>query len=79
MQATVRIDDGTLEILDGLLGDADVTVRALGTVWLDVVTKKRNPVIAVLTGRLKVRGRPSLLARFAACFPADANRKETGT
>jgi len=69
VQATVRINDGTLEVEAGLVGEPDVRVRASGAAWLDVVTQKRNPVMAVLTGRLKVRGRRALLARFAACFP----------
>ena len=67
--ATVRIDDGALEVEDGLVGEADVSIRAPGQVWLDIVTKKRSPVFAVLTGRLRVRGERSLLDRFAACFP----------
>jgi epoxyqueuosine reductase QueG len=69
VQATVRIDDGTLEVEDGLVGEADVRVRAAGDVWLEIVTKKRSPVLAVLTGRLSVQGDRSLLTRFSACFP----------
>jgi epoxyqueuosine reductase QueG/putative sterol carrier protein len=69
VQATVRIDDGTLAVESGLVGDADIVVSAEGSVWLDIVTKRRSPVLAVLTRRLRVRGDRSLLARFAACFP----------
>lgn len=69
VSATVRIDDGTLEVSDGLVGVADVTVRASGQVWLEIATKRRSPTLAVLTGRLKVRGDRALLGRFAACFP----------
>jgi len=69
VQATVRINDGTLEVERGLVGAPDVLIRASGDVWLDIVTKRRSPVIAVLTRRLRVRGDRSLLARFAACFP----------
>lgn len=69
VQATVRIDDGTLAVEDGLVGEPDVRVQADGAVWLEIVAKKRSPVLAVLTGRLKARGDRSLLARFAACFP----------
>lgn len=69
IQATVRIDDGTLEVESGLVGEPDLHVRADGELWIDIVTKKRNPVMAVLTGRLKTRGDRALLTRFAACFP----------
>lgn len=68
-EATVRIDDGTLSVKDGLHGAPDVTVRCEPQAWLDIVTKKRSPTMAVLTGRLKLRGDRSLLAKFAACFP----------
>jgi epoxyqueuosine reductase QueG len=69
VQSTVRIDDGTLAVEPGLVGEADVTVRADGQVWMDIVTKKRSPVLAVLSGRLSIRGPRRLLDRFAACFP----------
>lgn len=69
LQATVRIEDGKLEVEMGLVGEADVSVHAQGQLWLDIVTKKRSPVLAVLTRRLKVKGKRSLLDRFANCFP----------
>ncbi len=68
-RATVRIDDGTLEVAEGLVGEPDLVVRAPAETWLEIVTKKRSPVLAVLTGRLRVRGDRSLLHKFAACFP----------
>lgn len=69
IQATVRIDDGTLEVEDGLVGKADLLINADGRLWIDIVTQRRNPVFAVLTRRLKTTGDRSLLQRFAACFP----------
>lgn len=67
---TVRIREGELEVIeDELVGKADVSVRADTQLWLDVVSKRRNPVLGVLTGRLRIRGRRALLDRFAACFP----------
>jgi epoxyqueuosine reductase QueG/putative sterol carrier protein len=69
VQATVRIDHGSLDVEPGLVGEPDVLVCAAGDVWLDIVSKKRSPVLAALTGRLKVRGDRALLGRFGACFP----------
>jgi putative sterol carrier protein/NAD-dependent dihydropyrimidine dehydrogenase PreA subunit len=69
VEATVRVDDGTLEVEQGIVGQADLTVQADGKVWLEIVEKRRSPVMAVLTGRLKTRGDRALLSRFAACFP----------
>ena len=69
VQATVRVDDGELTVRDGLVGDADLAVTADADLWLDIVNKRRSPVLAVLTGRLKTRGDRALLNRFAGCFP----------
>jgi len=69
-RATVRIDDGRLEVEPGHVGTPDVTVVADARVWLDVVSGKRSPVAAVLTRKLRVKGDRGLLARFAACFPS---------
>lgn len=69
IRATVVIHDGVLTVHEGLVGDADVYVSAATDVWLDIVTKKRSAVWAVLTGRLKTKGNRSLLDRFGACFP----------
>jgi epoxyqueuosine reductase QueG len=69
-RGTVRIADGKLEVIeDELAGQADVTVQAATPVWLDIVSKRRSPVLAVLSRRLRVRGDRALLDRFAACFP----------
>jgi epoxyqueuosine reductase QueG len=62
---TVQIDDGALQIHDGLVGSADVEVSGSGQVWLEVPTKQRSPVWAVLSRRLRVRGPRALLGRFA--------------
>jgi epoxyqueuosine reductase QueG len=70
IQATVRIDNGSLAVDEGVLvGEPDVLVRADGALWIDIVNERRSPFIAVLTGRLKIKGDRALLDRFAACFP----------
>jgi putative sterol carrier protein len=67
--ATVRIDDGKLSVEHGLVGTADVRIRTAGTLWIDIVNKRRNPVWAVLRGKLSIAGDRKLLDRFEACFP----------
>ena len=66
---SVTIDDGTLTVDPELVGTPDVTVRGDGQTWLDVVSKRRSPVAAVLRRRLRIQGDRSLLGKFAACFP----------
>jgi epoxyqueuosine reductase QueG len=69
VQATMRIDDGTLTVSDGLEGEPDVVVSGDGRVWAEVASKQRSAVWAVLTRKLRVKGNRALLDRFAACFP----------
>lgn len=69
VQHTVCIDDGTLQTSAGLVGEPDVSVVGDGQTWIDIVTGKRNPVMAVVLRKLKISGDRKLLDRFADCFP----------
>ena len=69
--ATVVIDEGHLDVVHELEGDADVTVKVDGQLWLDLLAKKRSMVWAVVTRQLRVKGPLSLLKRFSALFLAD--------
>ncbi|MFO0693939.1 MAG: SCP2 sterol-binding domain-containing protein [Polyangiales bacterium] len=68
-QATVRIADGTIEVTPGLVGEADLFVGCAGSLWIEILEKKRSPLVAAMTRRLVLRGNRSLLSRFASCFP----------
>jgi ferredoxin len=68
--ATVRINDGQLEVEPGVLsGTPDLLVRSDARLWLDIVSRRRSPVVAVLRRRLRITGDRRLLDRFSACFP----------
>ena len=70
VRATVRINDGALEVESGVLaGRPDLLVWADARLWLAIVSGRRSPVWAVLRRRLRISGDRRLLARFAACFP----------
>jgi ferredoxin len=70
VRATVCIDDGQLAVTHGLLtGRPDLLVRADARLWLDIASKRRSPVWAVLRRRLRISGDRRLQDRFAACFP----------
>lgn len=69
VEFTVQIADGDLVTQPGLVGAPDVVVRASAQTWLAIVEKKRSPVWAVVTGRLKIAGDRRLLDKFSACFP----------
>ncbi len=70
VRATVRIDDGQLQVTPGeLSGRPDLLVQADARLWLAIASGRRSPVWAVLRRRLRISGDRRLLARFAACFP----------
>jgi ferredoxin len=68
-RATVRIDDGRIEVQRDLVGEPDLVVRCDGRLWLEILEGRRSAVAASITGKLTLRGDRSLLARFRRCFP----------
>lgn len=68
-EVTVVIDDRTLEIEEGLKGESDLRLTADGQAWLQFLTSELGLPKALLTGKMKVKGSPALMKKFAACFP----------
>ena len=50
---------------DDLLDQPDLLVQADGATWIGFLCKQRNLLLALLTGRIRLRGNPRLLLRFA--------------
>lgn len=69
-QVTVEVRRGRFAVHDGLVGSADVRVTADAAWWIACLRRERSMTWAVLTRRVRVRGRLSLLREFARCFPA---------
>ena len=55
---------------DDLVGQPDLLVQADGASWIAFLRKQCNLLLALVTGRICLRGNPPLLRRFAGCFPA---------
>ena len=68
-ELTVAIDDGSLDVHFGLLGEADLRIEADATTWLDFLAKDVGLLEALLTRRLKIRGPTKLMRAFAIGFP----------
>ena len=66
---TVRIKDQALESMKGHQGEADLKLIADEKTWLKFLAKEQGLLHAVLSGKLKIKGPPGLMKRFAACFP----------
>jgi len=67
---TVRVDHGALSVRDGLHGGADLRVKADAKAWIDFLNRRRGLAGLLLTGRLRLRGSPRWLLRFAKLFSA---------
>ncbi len=69
-EATVEIRNQTLKVQPGHIGAADCTVTADAATWLGFLRKEKCIVWAILRGRVKVKGKLSLLPAFGKCFPS---------
>ena len=69
-QATVSIQEGTLQVEAGHQGEADLRVTADSETWLGFVAKERNLVWALLRRNIRIQGSPKLLLAFGKCFPS---------
>ena len=68
--ATVAIANGRLAVDDGLVGKPDITIRADARGWVRFLAKEISLVRFIVTGGLRIKGKPSLLAAFGKCFPS---------
>lgn len=69
VKGTVNIRNQTLEVLSGHTGKPDITVIADAATWLKFLSKEKNLLIALVTGKIKIKGPPKLMKQFARCFP----------
>jgi hypothetical protein len=69
-EATVTIQEGTLQVQDGHHGEADLRVTADSETWLGFVAKERSLLWALLRRRIRIKGSPKLLIAFGKCFPS---------
>jgi NAD-dependent dihydropyrimidine dehydrogenase PreA subunit len=67
-KATISIRDSKLTIIDGHVGKAEMSVTADATAWLEFLYKERSLPRMLLTRKLRIKGRPTLLLAFGKCF-----------
>jgi ferredoxin-NADP reductase/Fe-S-cluster-containing hydrogenase component 2 len=75
-EATIRIQNRTIEIQDGLVGKPDVHVTADAEAWLGFLAKERNLIWALISRKIRLKGNPKLLLGFGKCFPSAGPRRE---
>ncbi|MEB3216057.1 MAG: SCP2 sterol-binding domain-containing protein [Nostocales cyanobacterium 94392] len=67
--ATVKIQNKTLQVQDGHIGQANLSVTADSKIWLDFLTKEQNLIWAILRRKIRISGSLKLLQAFGKCFP----------
>ncbi|MDD9947668.1 MAG: 4Fe-4S binding protein [Myxococcales bacterium] len=69
LEATVHLDHGVLQVSRCLVGKADVRIEADSATWVAFVAGNKKLWWALLTGRIRIRGRIKLMKLFARSFP----------
>lgn len=64
---TVKVEDGKLEVSEGLSGEPKCVVKAKDQNFIDVVTGKTNAMMALLMGKIKISNQGELL-KYAKIF-----------
>lgn len=66
-QFTITVADQKVTVTDGLSGEPNCTVRATGDHFISLATGELNPMMAILTGKVKISNQGEML-KFAKVF-----------
>ncbi|MGL4619866.1 SCP2 sterol-binding domain-containing protein [Chroococcidiopsis sp.] len=68
--ATVTIRNKTVQVQNGHIGNANLSITADSKTWLGFLAKEKNIIWALLRRKIRLRGSLKLLQAFGKCFPA---------
>ena len=66
-QYTIKLDDGKLEVLEGLTGEPNCKVTASSETLSKLLSRDLNPMMAMMTGKLKISN-PGEMLKYAKIF-----------
>lgn len=66
-QYTISVADQKVTVSDGLSGEAKCVIRSTGDTFIKLATGELNPMIAILTGKVKISNQGEML-RYAKLF-----------
>ncbi len=69
-KATIVIGNKTIDIQEGHVSQADLTVTADTQTWLGFLAQEKNLVWALVRRKIRLKGSPKLLVAFGKCFPS---------
>jgi putative sterol carrier protein len=65
---SMTIDDGKVDIAEGVAEKPAVTINVAAVDWLNIVNGSLDPTKAFMTGKLKIAGDLGLMMRFQRMF-----------
>jgi alkyl sulfatase BDS1-like metallo-beta-lactamase superfamily hydrolase len=68
-RATVTIQNKTVQIAEGHIGEANLSVKADSKTWLDFLAGEQNIIWALVRRKIQLKGSLKLLQAFGKCFP----------
>ena len=68
-RATITIRAGKIEVAEGFVGNASLTMRADAQYWLGFLAGERFLPWGLITRRIRLKGNPRYLLLFGKCFP----------
>jgi ferredoxin len=70
LKSTVVIKNKSIDVSMGHVGNADLHVTADSRTWIEFLAKEKNLLLALIQGKIRIKGSPSLMKAFARCFPS---------
>lgn len=58
---SIKVEDGKANFIEGLVGDAECVLSAKADDFVKIATGETNPMMAMMTGKLKVQNAGALM------------------
>jgi Fe-S-cluster-containing hydrogenase component 2 len=68
--ATVTIKDRRISVQPGHVGAPDLSLTADSRTWVSFLAKEKGLLAALVQRKIRIKGPPRLMKRFARCFPS---------
>lgn len=67
-QWTVKVADGAAAVEEGAADSPNATIHMSGSDYVDMMTGKLNPMMAFMSGKVKVSGDLNTVMKFQSAF-----------
>lgn len=68
----IHVHDGQVDVTEGTAEDPTLTLDAPAEVWLSVENGQTNPMMAMMSGKVKLRGSVPFATKFMGMFGGKA-------